>query len=83
MIAAALQREGYYVMGGEYIWKQAIIAKMLAMFPAGSEIWVTTFREGDPRGDAPRALYKKLGFAEDELVMEFGYPSQKFVLQKK
>jgi len=60
----------------------AMIEKMLTAFQAGSEIRVTTFREGDPMGDAPRALYKSLGFQEGELVEEFGYPCQCFVLRK-
>ena len=44
------------------------------------EITVSTFREEDEKGIAPRALYKKFGFVEDELIEEFGYPNQKFVL---
>ena len=44
------------------------------------DITVSTFRENDSKGAAPRALYKKFGFAEDELIEEFGYPNQKFVL---
>lgn len=60
----------------------AMVEKMITRFPENLEIWVTTYREGDPKGDAPRALYKKLGFVEDELVMEFGYPSQRFVLRR-
>jgi len=47
------------------------------------EITVSTFREEDKKGVAPRALYKKFGFVEDELVEEFGYPNQKFVLYPK
>ena len=30
-------------------------------------------------GIAPRALYKKYDFEEDELLIEFAYPSQKFI----
>ena len=44
------------------------------------EITVSTFREEDEKGIAPRTLYKKFGFVEDELIEEFGYPNQKFVL---
>ncbi len=44
------------------------------------EISVCTFREGDPKGPAPRALYRKYGFLEDALVEELGYPNQRFVL---
>ena len=47
------------------------------------EITVSTFREEDEKGTAPRALYKKFGFKEDELIEEFGYPNQKFVSQPK
>lgn len=43
-------------------------------------ISVSTFRENDEKGIAPRALYKKFGFKEAELIEEFGYPNQKFVL---
>jgi GNAT superfamily N-acetyltransferase len=60
----------------------ALVEKMISLFPAGMDIWVSTFREGDPWGDAPRALYKKYGFVEDDLTIEFGYPNQKFVLKR-
>lgn len=58
----------------------AMIEKMLCLFPKNADIFVTTFREEDEKGSAPRALYKKFGFIEDELQTEFGYPNQKFVL---
>jgi GNAT superfamily N-acetyltransferase len=58
-----------------------MIRKMIAAFPQDSDIWVTTFREGDPMGDAPRALYHSMGFQAEELVEEFGYPCQRFVLR--
>lgn len=41
---------------------------------------MSTFREDDIKGIAPRSLYKKFGFEEDELIEEFGYPNQRFVL---
>lgn len=44
------------------------------------EITVSTFREEDEKGTAPRALYKKYGFVADELITEFDYPNQKFIL---
>ena len=47
------------------------------------DITVSTYREEDEKGVAPRALYKKYGFIEDELIEEFGYPNQKFVLYAK
>ncbi len=45
------------------------------------EITVSTFRENDEKGFAPRALYKKYGFVEGELTLEFDYPIQVFVLK--
>ena len=60
-----------------------MIEKMISLFPDNMDISVTTFREDDIKGIAPRPLYKKYGFVEDELVIEFAYPSQKFVLHRK
>lgn len=61
----------------------ALISVVLARLDRTRDITVTTFREDDPRGTAPRALYKKFGFAEDELIVEFDCPSQRFVLRGK
>jgi ribosomal protein S18 acetylase RimI-like enzyme len=44
------------------------------------DITVSTFRENDVKGIAPRKLYKKFGLEEGELIEEFGYPNQRFVL---
>lgn len=57
----------------------ALIAEMLRLLPDG-DISVTTFREGDARSAAPRALYQKIGFEPDELLTEFDYPVQRFIL---
>lgn len=61
----------------------AMIEKMLSLFPNNTDITVTTFREDDTKGIAPRPLYKKYGFEEAELVTEFDYPHQKFILHRK
>lgn len=61
----------------------AMITKMIDLFPKDVDITVTTFRKEDIKGIAPRTLYKKFGFIEDELVEEFDYPNQKFVLYRK
>jgi len=60
----------------------ALIAEMLRLMPEG-DVSVTTFREGDPKGNAPRALYQRFGFEPDKLLTEFNYPAQKFVLKRK
>ena len=46
----------------------------------GQEIVTTTYREGDKADTGYRDLLLELGFAERELLTEFGYPTQKFVL---
>ena len=46
----------------------------------GRKICMTTYREGDKADTGHRALLKQLGFAERELLVEFGYPTQRFVL---
>jgi hypothetical protein len=56
-----------------------MIRKMINAFPQNQDIYVTTYRDGDAKGEAARLLYKKIGFVEDEFVVEFGYPCQKFV----
>lgn len=44
----------------------------------GKEISMTTFREGDKADTGHRETLKQLGFAERELLTEFGYPTQRF-----
>lgn len=46
------------------------------------DVVVTTFREGDDKGVAPRALYKGFGFVEGALVEEYGCPCQVFTLHR-
>ena len=64
--------------------KQGIASKLLSTalenLDRTKNITVSTFRESDPKGIAPRELYKKFGFVEDELIEEYGYPNQRFVL---
>ena len=50
---------------------------------AGREVSITTFREGDRADTGQREEYKRLGFAEAELLTEFGYPTQRLVLSPK
>ena len=57
-----------------------LLEKALEQLDGTKDITVSTFREADEKGTAPRALYKKFGFEEDELIEEFGYPNQRFVL---
>ena len=57
-----------------------LLRKALNELDRSREITVSTFRENDEKGIAPRALYRKFGFQEGELTEEFGYPNQVFVL---
>lgn len=50
---------------------------------SGKEISMTTYREGDRADTGHRALLKKLGFAEKELLIEYGYPTQRFAISPK
>lgn len=59
----------------------ALLAAALERLDRSRDITVSTFCEGDEKGAAPRALYKKFGFEEGELIEEFGYPNQVFVLR--
>lgn len=49
----------------------------------GRELSITTFRQGDKADTGQRAEYKRLGFAEAELLIEFGYPTQRLILPAK
>ena len=55
----------------------------LAELTESKEISITTFREGDKADTGYRKAFKELGFAEAELLTEFGYPTQRMVLQKE
>ncbi len=49
----------------------------------GEEVSLTTYRAGDKADTGYREEYRRLGFAERELLVEYGYPTQRFVLTKK
>ena len=46
----------------------------------GKEITLTTYRAGDKADTGYREEYCRLGFTERELLVEYGYPTQRFVL---
>ena len=53
---------------------------LLETYLPDQDISMTTYREGDKADTGYRNLLKQLGFAERELLVEFGYPTQRFVL---
>ena len=54
------------------------IEVLIEKYLLGREISMTTFREGDKADTGYRKELKQLGFAEGELLTEFGYPTQRF-----
>ena len=61
----------------------AVSYKKLWKLLIDKDITVTTFRDGDKADTGYRKAYKELGFTEAELLVEFGYPTQRFVLSSK
>lgn len=53
---------------------------LMGKYLPGREISTTTYREHDKADTGYRKELKQLGFAEQELLIEFGYPTQRFVL---
>jgi len=62
---------------------KAFCEKVLQEFPHCAQISVTTFREGDKADTGYREIFKKIGFSEAELLVEFSYPTQRFVLRRE
>lgn len=61
---------------------KAFLNKVMGELLSGREISITTYREGDRADTGQREEIKGLGFAEAELLTEYGYPTQKFILKE-
>ncbi len=59
----------------------ALLEKALSELDRSKDITVTTFRDNDEKGIAPRGLYKQYGFTEEKLMVENDYPLQRLVLR--
>ena len=59
----------------------ALLEKALSELDRSNDITVTTFRDNDEKGIAPRALYKTFDFVEEKLTVENDYPVQRFILR--
>jgi AraC-like DNA-binding protein len=59
---------------------QAFLRKVMGELLQGKRISITTYRAGDKADTGQRREIQALGFAEAELLVEFGYPTQRFVL---
>lgn len=62
---------------------KAFCEKVLYELAHSPQISVTTFREGDKADTGYRKIWGGLGFAEAELLVEFGYPTQRFILYRE
>lgn len=60
--------------------EQAFLDKLMGEYLKGRELSITTFRAGDKADTGYRAVCRQLGFAQAELLVEFGYPTQRMVL---
>ena len=62
---------------------RAFLDKVMGELLTGQEISITTFREGDKADNGQRREIQGLGVAEAELLEEYGYPTQRFVLSQE
>ena len=72
----------YKTSPAEFITK-LFLDKLAEELLCGKEITLTTYRAGDKADTGWREEYRRLGFAERELLVEYGYPTQRFVLPPK
>lgn len=62
---------------------KALLNKVMDELIREQEISITTYRDGDKADTGQRREIMELGFAEAELLVEFGYPTQRFVLPRE
>jgi len=58
---------------------QAFLDKVMGELLTGRDISITTYRKGDRADTGQRKQIIEMGFAEAELLVEFGYPTQRFI----
>lgn len=63
--------------------QKIFLDKLMEDMLPGREISVTTYRSGDRADTGYRKELQALGFAERELLVEYGYPTQRFVRPPK
>lgn len=62
---------------------RALLYKVMGELVNGKDLSITTYREGDKADTGQRREIQALGFAEAGLLVEFGYPTQKFILKQE
>lgn len=58
-----------------------LLWSMFKLFPIGTQIFVVTYRQNDPIGQAARSLYEGIGFIPGKLVTVFDYPCQELTYE--
>ncbi len=75
-------------LGVHPLYRQTGVAKSLLdkvlyeLLQGRRQISITTYREGDKADTGHRKAVQSLGFTESELLVEFGYPTQRFLFIK-
>lgn len=62
---------------------RAFLKKVMGRLLKGRDVIITTYREGDKADTGQRREIQGLGFTEAELLVEYGYPTQRFVIRKE
>lgn len=62
---------------------KVFLDKVMGELIKKKQISITTYREGDRADTGYRNEIQALGFAEAELLIEFDYPTQRFILQRE
>lgn len=62
---------------------RALLDKAMDELLDDKEISITTYREGDKADTGHRREIMELGFSEAGLLVEFGYPTQRFILPRE
>lgn len=60
-----------------------MLHKVMSELLRGKEISITTYRAGDKADTGHRKEIIGLGFSEAELLVEYGYPTQRFILRQE
>lgn len=63
--------------------QKLFLMQLMDKYLSGREISITTYRERDKADTGYREELKQLGFVEQELLTEFGYPTQRFLLPNR
>lgn len=63
--------------------QKLFLKALLQIYLPGQDISTTTYRKGDKADTGYRDMLLELGFSERELLIEYGYPTQRFVYQDR